>query len=695
MCTTFFPQISSENQPIFTSANPCMILRQLRHPDLPENSELELGMVKKKSAVRIFLEPFDDPWSVEDAGAMEAQQDPELAKKKASYAPARAVAATHYARPPSRNTNNLRLFHSLVTFLFLACCASSLNLVQALASRHVMMVSLSLRGHVIPLARLASELVARGNRVSFAVPEDAKDYINKTGAKFLPLSTTLAGAERTDKLRQISHDVSFFRGILSLLNDVYLPQSAPVFQALSLLVQRDRPDVMVIDVGALGALDVAHRFHIPFIVNNPSLLFRLDSHYHYIPAWGSGFSQHMSLWKRCLSVLYPRLLGVALTPTFMDLNKLRYESGLPLYESQHDMFKEVLVLTNTAFGLEYPVPLSPLVKMTGPLMPRTKPKLPNYLRVWLSESVTPVVVVLFGEGAMSFLEPWQITQIAAGLEDSRFRVLWALPFEDQRLALGSNLPTNFVVFTDLPQLAVLSSKTVKVVVSPCGVGTTHEALFYAKTILCVPVLGDQSDMAARVVDSGSGLWLEKNSLTAYDVNEAVLSLQRNASFRASAARVAKVLRSSGGTSLAADIVEYAHMVGVESLIPMPSKLPRHQLCHGDIIGLLVAVGCILLLIVRFFLLILIAALYRAFRMLPTRNRHAAFLSVINFKQNIRLRAHSLWKKFLQKAVGAVAGSRSLHAGLPDPNTVEGAFVATLSTCVDNNWGGPMGRKEKC
>jgi hypothetical protein len=46
---------------------------------------------------------------------------------------------------------------------------------------------------------------------------------------------------------------------------------------------RDRPDIMVIDIGALGAVDVAHANNIPYVINNPSLLFRIDNNPHYVP----------------------------------------------------------------------------------------------------------------------------------------------------------------------------------------------------------------------------------------------------------------------------------------------------------------------------------------------------------------------------------------------------------------------------
>jgi hypothetical protein len=40
---------------------------------------------------------------------------------------------------------------------------------------------------------------------------------------------------------------------------------------------------MVIDIGALGAVDVAHSNNIPYVINNPSLLFRIDNNPHYVP----------------------------------------------------------------------------------------------------------------------------------------------------------------------------------------------------------------------------------------------------------------------------------------------------------------------------------------------------------------------------------------------------------------------------
>lgn len=146
-------------------------------------------------------------------------------------------------------------------------------------------------------------------------------------------------------------DTSSFRGILTLLNEVYLPFSVPTYTALLPFVARDPPDVMVVDVTTLGAHDVALRTGIPAVMNNPSVEFSVDVRAwlliipvagpslplltlcvpqlclqgppSYIPAWGTGFGTAMTLWERCINLLYPRLLSVALTPPFMHLNKVR------------------------------------------------------------------------------------------------------------------------------------------------------------------------------------------------------------------------------------------------------------------------------------------------------------------------------------------------------------------------------------
>lgn len=70
----------------------------------------------------------------------------------------------------------------------------------------------------------------------------------------------------------------------------------------------------------------------------------------------------------------------------------------------------------------------------------------------------------------------------------------------------------------------------RVVVSPCGMATAQESLYYGKTLLCIPMMGDQVDVAARVVDSGAGMMLDKTRLDANDITTAIKKLFTNSTY---------------------------------------------------------------------------------------------------------------------------------------------------------------------
>ncbi|CAM9173522.1 unnamed protein product, partial [Choristocarpus tenellus] len=130
-------------------------------------------------------------------------------------------------------------------------------------------------------------------------------------------------------------------------------------------------DLMVLDMGTLGGLDLAHKLGVPYMFNSPSLLFDLSGQHvsATLPGWGTGMARKMSMWERLQNVIFPRALSVFLTPAFIGMNKARREIGLEPFHAQDDIFFGARILVNTAFGLEYRHSLGPLVEMTGPLLP--------------------------------------------------------------------------------------------------------------------------------------------------------------------------------------------------------------------------------------------------------------------------------------------------------------------------------------
>jgi hypothetical protein len=192
-------------------------------------------------------------------------------------------------------------------------------------------VSIGLTGHAVPLVRLAEEMMKRGYHASVATHDNLRELVEAVpGLEFLSLGPLpLSQDELKDRLARAGAETSGFRGLLKLLNDVYLPLALPLYEPLLSILQEADPDLLVLDIGTLGAADVAATLDVPFVLNSPTLLFHLDAWPSWLPAWGTGFSVHMSLLQRCLNFLFPRLLSVALTPPFMHINKLRRSVALP------------------------------------------------------------------------------------------------------------------------------------------------------------------------------------------------------------------------------------------------------------------------------------------------------------------------------------------------------------------------------
>ncbi|CAH0514086.1 unnamed protein product [Peronospora belbahrii] len=516
--------------------------------------------------------------------------------------------------------------------------------------------------HAQPLLRVASEMIERGYRVSFATHDSGREWAYAYGVPFLSAGPIPISAEDLRvKLRAMTRDASNFRGILTMFNDIYVRAARPMFDALLPQLETNgsnsnAPDLLVVDIATVGAQDLAHKLKVPYILNSPSLLFNLGEAPSYVPAWGTGFSDNMSLQDRCMNILFPRLLSVALTPPFMELNKVRYELDLPPFRSQHDLFKEARVILNTAFGLEHPQPLSPLVDAVGPIMPTPggnaskleRQPLPAALRSWLDASMESIPslrlrhrtashhqnkssgdhelegisggVVYLNLGTMVYIDAWQAQALVDGLlmgsSDQPVKVLWILP-TDQHSILPPALPPRLVLkppSSSLSNLEILNHPAIRLVVSHCGMMSTQETLVMGKPLLCIPFFVDQPDVAARVADAGAGLSLDKNLLSAPYVHAAVTQLLTNASYTRAAQRVGSLLERAGGIARAIDVIDATLRLGFDHLATLNLTAPWHKTALLDVWAVCAALICLLAVFLRIQWLLLYFLLSESFKL---------------------------------------------------------------------------------
>ncbi|MBD2777693.1 glycosyltransferase [Iningainema tapete] len=427
--------------------------------------------------------------------------------------------------------------------------------------KHIMFVSLPLRGHTNQMIALAQELVCRGYQVSFAIAEEAREWLANTGANFIQWEprqeTTDEGINDKNKSvwQRASQEQSIWRGEKMMLNgliDLYVP----MYKTLLAIFQQYNPDILVIDRAVIPAMDLAQQMKIPYIIQTRFLGNFVPSSSKY-PRFGTSYSVEMNIWQRLVNFLRPYLLMPHFLPVMRKLNQVRSECSN--CKKIKDPFSQRPIIVGTAFGIEIPRPLPPHVQMVGPIFPKTIEPLSPSLRKWLEE-IAEVTIVYIAFGTLATIESWQAQALVDGLSDPKFRVLWSLPKSQQHILPA--LPSSFRIEDFVPQQAVLSHPIVRAFISHCGMNSINEALHWEKPILALPFFGDQHYNAARIVDLGAALKLNKKHFDSTEVRRKMDALLSKPNYIDAARRMSVLFKSTGGLDRAADIVESTLTEGI-------------------------------------------------------------------------------------------------------------------------------------
>lgn len=438
--------------------------------------------------------------------------------------------------------------------------------------KRVLFVAPPYFGHFNQMLILARELVALGHVVGFAGAEIFQERILKAGVRFLrwepeeAMSNPGLVSRRARLWQEASQDSSVLRGereMLAVVTDSY----PAMYQSLEPLWGQFRPELLVVDSAVVMAMDLARRYAVPYVIQLQFLGNHVPIPVRY-PRYGTDFLLRMKPMQRLRNWIHPWLTLACLGPEILRLNKVRARFGAhtPLLK----LYTQTLVLVCSSFGIELPRQLPPLMRMVGPLLPDKPEPLEASLRAWLVKGSLPTVYVCFG--TLATLESWQVQTLVAGFTDARWRVLWSLRPSQQQLL--PSLPESFLVLPSVPQQSVLAHPSVKAFVSHCGMNSVSESLHAGKPVLALPFFGDQHYNAARVVDLGAGLRLNKARFSSEEVRSKVAAVLGEASYTTHAQRLAGVLRQNGGIAEAVTILQHTLDRGFGHLVP-------EQLYHPD------------------------------------------------------------------------------------------------------------------
>ncbi|MFJ8077427.1 macrolide-inactivating glycosyltransferase [Streptomyces sp. NPDC096176] len=385
---------------------------------------------------------------------------------------------------------------------------------------HIAMFSIAAPGHVNPSIEVIRELVARGHRVSYAIPASYADRVAETGAEPVVYTSTLPTEDEPE-----AWGTELIDNIEPFLNDAIqvLPQLIEAFEG-------DEPDLVIHDITSYPAIVLAHRWGVPAVSLSPNLV-----------AW-EGYEEEVA------------------EPMAVELRAS--ERGKAYYARFADWLAQNGITT-------HPDPFVGRPRRSIVLIPRVLQ--PNADRV--DESVYSFVGACQGDRRSQgeWQRPADAEKVLLVSLGSTFtkqpgfyrecvKAFGNLPGWHVVLQIGryvdkselGDVPDNIEVRSWVPQLAIL--KQADAFITHAGAGGSQEGLATGTPMVAVPQAVDQFGNADMLVGLGVARRLETDA-PAGELRDAVLALVGDPQVAGRLAEIKSGMAGEGGTRRAADLIE--------------------------------------------------------------------------------------------------------------------------------------------
>ncbi|MFJ2267632.1 macrolide-inactivating glycosyltransferase [Streptomyces sp. NPDC087849] len=389
------------------------------------------------------------------------------------------------------------------------------------ARAHIAMFSIAAHGHVNPSLEVVRELVARGHRVSYAIPASFAEKVAATGAEPVLYTSVLPTEETPD-----AWGAELIDNLEPFLDDAVqaLPQLIRAFDG-------DEPDLVLHDITSYPARVLAHRWEVPAVSLSPNLV-----------AW-DGYEEEVG------------------EPMTTELK--RSERGRAYYRR----FQAWL----TSNGIDrHPDPFVGRPPRSIVLIPEVLQ--PNADRV--DRAVHTFVGACQGDRADQgeWQRPAEADKVLLVSLGSTFTdqpgfyrdcvtAFGDLPGWHVVLQIGARVdaaelgrvPAQVEVHSWVPQLSVL--KQADAFITHAGAGGSQEGLATATPMVAVPQAVDQFGNADMLQALGVARHLPMAEATPESLRAAVLGLVGDPEVAKRAAAVRERMAEEGGTMRAADLIE--------------------------------------------------------------------------------------------------------------------------------------------
>ncbi|MEV0225179.1 macrolide-inactivating glycosyltransferase [Streptomyces sp. NPDC050704] len=386
---------------------------------------------------------------------------------------------------------------------------------------HIAMFSIAAHGHVNPSIEVIRELVARGHRVTYAIPPTFAEKVAETGAEPKLWNSTLPTDDDPD-----AWGTELIDNIEPFLADALQaePQLAAAYEG-------DEPDLVLYDITAYPARTLAHRWGVPIVQLSPNLV-----------AW-EGYEEEVG--KPTFEPLKQTPRGKAFYETFA---RWIADSGMDL--SVEDFMgrpDRCLVLIPKALQPNADRVDENRYTFVGACQGDRKAQ-GDWQRPAAAERV-----LLVSLGSTFTKQPGFYRECVKAFGDlPGWHVVLQIGKHVDPAELGE-VPGNVEVRDWVPQLAIL--KQADAFITHAGAGSSQEGLATATPMVCVPQAVDQFGNADMLQALGVARHVPMEEATAETLREAVLAMTADPEAARRLKEIQEGMATEGGTKGAADLIE--------------------------------------------------------------------------------------------------------------------------------------------
>lgn len=397
-------------------------------------------------------------------------------------------------------------------------------------SRHMLFLCHPDHGHIIPNLAMVTELVARGNRVTYLTAPSMADIVTAAGATAATYRSTYRDAD----FQRLAEDPGYLMSVL-------LDESAEMLATATADLDADRPEVVVYDTSILYAGRVlARRWGVPAVQVIP--VFASNEHFSFLNAMYNPESGGAAP-----AAEGPRERPEWVGATMARIGALCAEHGVAA--SPPEVWFEVPPLSLVTVPREFQYAGETFDERFAFVGPCVGDR--GFLGEWTPPAGdAPVVLVslgaVFNQDRGFFRtcvevfrgKPWHAVITVGGGVD---------PAE-----LGE-LPANVEVHRFVPHVSVLESAAL--CVTHAGMGTVMEALRAGTPMVCVPGSALDRPTGRRVAELGLGTVLDPVGVTADELVGAITAVLGDEETAARSELMRKAVAEAGGATRAADEIE--------------------------------------------------------------------------------------------------------------------------------------------